>query len=489
MRLKVAQSNGNGNGLLVEGFSPRLGSPPLTTIARLPPMVHEPAPQRQLSLPQTSALIIGTVIGSGVFISLPIVAALAGSPGMSVLIWLLGGLIWIPQILVLAEMGTSHPVQGGPYTYLQKAGSPFLAFLYTWTAFLTSDTPTLTIIALSAISVLEFFTPLVNDPLLAKLAAAALILAFAALHYRSVRLGGAVQVVLTAAKLTPLLSIVIIGLVALNAEVFSLQIADPLVRERGTLAILIAGISSTLWSYAGFINILYMAGEVKDPGRSLPRALIGSLILIIAAYTLIAMCTSAIVPYADLVGAKGSFVNPFAYLPALSSYAGAIFAVAAFVSMLGVLNATVMAQPRLEYAIARDGLFFPVFGHLHPRFLTPHYSILIQCSLAIVLLLPGSIEDLLGYFTFSYALQNALVYGSYFFLRRKPGYSPTYRAPLGGAMAGTSVLVQVALAIGTVLAYPAGGVLSALVLILTGFPIYHYYRRRMHGPSAMTTEN
>ena len=239
-------------------------------------MMHQPTPQRQLTLPQTSALIIGTVIGSGVFISLPIVAALAGSAGMSVVIWLLGGLVWIPQILILAEMGTSHPVQGGPYTYLEKAGSPFLAFLYTWTAFLTSDTPTLTIIALSAISVLQFFTPVAEDPLTAKLASAALIAAFAALHYRSVRLGGALQVVLTAAKLTPLLSIVVIGLLSLHAGVFSLEIADPILRDRGTLAILAAGVSSTLWSYAGFINILYMAGEVKDPGRSLPRRCPGS---------------------------------------------------------------------------------------------------------------------------------------------------------------------------------------------------------------------
>ena len=455
--------------------------------SRSHPMIHEPAPKRQLSLLHTSALIIGTVIGSGVFISLPIVAALAGSSGMAILIWLLGGLIWIPQILVLAEMGTSHPVQGGPYTYLQQAGSPFLAFLYTWTAFLTSDTPTLTIIALSAISVITFFAPWAEDPGVAKLAAAALIALFAAIHYRSVRLGGLVQVALTIAKLTPLLSIVIIGLLALKTEVFSLAINDPLVSERGTLAILVAGISSTLWSYAGFINILYMAGEVRDPGRTLPRALIGSLLLIIAAYTLIAMCTSAIVPFADLVTAKGSFVNPFAYLPALSSSAGAIFAVAAFVSMLGVLNATVMAQPRLEYAIARDGLFFPVFGRLHPRFLTPHYSILIQCGLAMLLLIPGSIEELLGYFTLSYALQNGLVYGSYFVLRHKAGYNPTYRAPLGGVMAALSVIVQVALAVGTVLAYPGAGVLSAAVLILTGFPIYYYYYTRRRGHTLPTT--
>ncbi|MCK5573306.1 MAG: amino acid permease, partial [Bacteroidetes bacterium] len=303
--------------------------------------MSEAVPQRQLSLLQTSAIIVGTVIGSGVFISLPIVATIAGSPGMSILIWFLGGVIWIPQILVLAEMGTAYPIQGGAYFYLNKAGSPFLAFLYTWTAFLTSDTPTLTIVALSAVSVVSFFSPLLEHPVYAKIFAAALIALLAAIHYRSVRTGGNFQIVLTIAKLTPLISIVLIGLFYLDSGNIFFPIADTVVKERGLFALIIAGISSTLWSYAGFINILYMAGEVKRPERTLPVALIGSLVFIIAAYTLIAACTSAIVPFEDLTAAKGEFVNPFAYLSYFSDYAGAMFAVGAFVSMLGVLNACI----------------------------------------------------------------------------------------------------------------------------------------------------
>jgi len=438
-------------------------------------MINETAPKRQLSLLQTSAIIVGTVIGSGVFISLPIVATIAGSPGMSILIWFLGGVVWVPQILILAEMGTAYPIQGGAYYYLNKAGSPFLAFFYTWTAFLTSDTPTLTIVALSAVSVVTFFSPLFEDPLYAKLIAAALIASLALLHYRSIQTGGNFQILLTIAKLTPLFSIIVIGAFYFGSGNIFLPIADAAVRDRGIFAIVIAGISSTLWSYAGFINILYMAGEVKRPERTLPVSLIGSLVLIIAAYTLIAACTSAIVPFDDLIAAKGGFVNPFAYLPYLSSSAGIIFAIAAFVSMLGVLNACIMAQPRLEYAIARDGLFFRVFGRLHPRYLTPHYSIMIQSGLAILLLIPGEIEDLLGYFTLSYALQNVMVYGSIFFLRGRKDYRPSYRSPAWFVMAALAVLIQLFLAVGTFLAYPTGGILSALFLILSGLPLYWYF--------------
>jgi fructoselysine transporter len=144
-----------------------------------------------------------------------------------------------------------------------------------------------------------------------------------------------------------------------------------------------------------------------------------------------------------------------------------------------------MAQPRLEYAIARDGLFFSVFGHLHPKFLTPDYSILIQSGLAIVLFLLGDIENMLGYFTMSYALQNALVYGAIFFLRGREDYRPTYRSPLWRVMAALAILTQGVVAVGTFIAYPAGGILASLLLIVSGLPIYFYYasRKRQQHPA------
>lgn len=441
------------------------------------------APKRELGLLQTSSIVVGTVIGSGVFLSLPIVAGIGGTPFMTVLIWFLGGVIWVPQILILAEMGTAYPIQGGPYHYLNKAGSPFLAFLYTWTAFLTSDTPTLTIVALGAMSALKFFSPVFADPLYSRVIAAAMIITLAGLHYRSVRTGGNFQIILTVAKLTPLLAIVVLGFFFLRSG--NLGNTGVVADAGTTFGIIAAGLSSTLWSYAGFANILYMAGEVKRPERTLPVALIGSLLFITLAYTLIALCTSAIVPFTDLVAAKGDFVNPFNYLGVGAQIAGGVFAVAAFVSMLGVLNASIMTQPRLEYAIARDGLFFSVFGHLHPKFLTPDYSILIQSGLAIVLFLLGDIENMLGYFTMSYALQNALVYGAIFFLRGREDYRPTYRSPLWRVMAALAILTQGLVGVGTFLAYPAGGILASLVLIVSGLPIYFYYtsRKRQQPPA------
>jgi fructoselysine transporter len=439
-----------------------------------------PEPERQLSLLQTSAIIIGTVIGSGVFISLPIVAAIAGSPGMSVAIWFLGGVVWIPQVLILAEMGTAYPVQGGAYLYLHRAGSPFLGFLYTWTAFLTSDTPTLTIIALSAVSAATIFSALLDNPVVARLAAAGLIALIALVHVRSVRGGGNAQVVLTVAKLAPLALIVVWGLLLWTPGALAMAATTGDGGQRPLWNTIIAGVSSTLWSYAGFTNILYMAGEVKNPARVLPVSLLGSLAFVMASYTLIAAATGAIVPFADIVAAKGTFVNPFVYLPGFAGSAGAVFALAGATSMIGALSACMMSQPRLEYAMARDGLFFPAFGHLHPVHRTPDYSILIQAGLAILMLLLSNIENLLGYFTLSYALQNALVYGALFPLRRRRDYAPTYRAPFGRSSAAVALAIQAAVGVGTILAYPVEGAVACLGLILTGFPVYRYY----HGQRA-----
>ncbi|MGE5353191.1 MAG: amino acid permease [Acidobacteriota bacterium] len=436
--------------------------------------MQEEAPRRELNFFQTASIIIGAVIGSGVFINLPIVAKFGGSPLLSVLIWLIGGLLWIPQILILAEMGTAYPNQGGPYYYLYKAGSPFLAFLYTWTAFLTSDTPTITIIGLTAASALKYFFPGLAIPLYARIFASVLIVLLAIIQYRSVKLGGNFQILLSVAKVMPLLLLIVLGIFYLGSG----NLASPksAAAEGGaTFNSLTAGISATLWAYAGFLNILYMAGEVKNPGRTLPRSLIGSAIFVIVVYTFVSLCTSAIVPYGNLTSASGDFINPFSYLKMFSGFAGSFFAIAAFISMVGVLNSVIMTQPRLEYAMARDKLFFESFGHLHPRYLTPDYSIFIQTGLSIILFLLGDIENMLGYFTLSYVLQNTLVYGAIFFLRKRPDYSPSYKTKLWQLWAALSIIIQLYIAWGSFIAYPAAGLIASLGLIITGLPVYRYF--------------
>jgi|YelNatPaOPRAMG01_1025707.scaffolds.fasta_scaffold00261_16 fructoselysine transporter len=427
---------------------------------------------RKLGLGHAVALIVGTVIGSGVFITLPIVAKVTGSPLLALAAWFVGGLIWIPQILLLAELGTAYPENGFAYLYLKKAGSPLLAFLYVWTVFWTSDTPSISIIALSASSALKVFHPPLGTTWEGKALASLLILALTYLHVRDVKLGGNVQIGLTIAKLSPLVLLIFLGLFLLDPSDLS-GAAD----QGHALRRLVAGVAATTWSYAGFPNILYMAGEIRRPQRTLPVALIGSALGITICYTLIALATTAIVPFGELVAAEGTFANPFGYLPSFASVAAGSLAISAFISMIGAASACIMVQPRIEYAIARDGLWPRPFAAIHPRYETPFFSILAQSGVAVALVLVGGIENLLGYFTLSYLLQNALVYAAIPWLRRRRDYQPSFRSPGWATMIVLSVGTQLYLAYGAFVAYPTAGVLAAAVLIGTGLPAYAFFRR------------
>lgn len=393
---------------------------------------------------------------------------------LAVLAWFIGGLIWVPQILILAELGSAYPEEGFGYLYLKKAGSKPLAFLYVWTVFWTSDTPSITIITLSASSALAYFYPPLDSTIQGKLLAALIIILLTMVHYRDVRQGGNLQIFLTLAKISPLILLIIWGMFYYDSGNLTF------VMHRGTsttnlFTLLVAGVAATTWSYAGFPNILYMAGEIKEPTKNLPRALIGSVFGIMLAYVLLALATSAIIPQSDLLGFSGKFVNPFQYLPGFAKIAGGFLAIAAFISMIGATNACIMVQPRIEYAIAKDGMFFSIFSKVHPQYRTPYWSIMLQSGLAIMLLFIGNIEELLGYFTLSYLLQNALVYMVIFILKRRDDYSPTYHAPYWKFMAIVSIIVQLYLAYGTFIAYPLGGVLATIVLIGTGLPVYFYF--------------
>ncbi|HHI67898.1 MAG TPA: amino acid permease, partial [Planctomycetes bacterium] len=230
--------------------------------------------------------------------------------------------------------------------------------------------------------------------------------------------------------------------------------------------------------YAGFLNILYMAGEVRRPSRNIPLSLLGSLLFITAAYVAIHLAACALVPYDRILQVSpDGYLNPFAFIPSISGFSGPLFHLVFLVSMLALLNALVMTQPRLEYATAKDGLFFEPFGRLHPARLTPNHSIWFQAFLAILLFAVGNVQALVGYFTLSYVLQNALVYGALFSLRSRPDYAPAFRLKGARAWAALAVAIQLYLAYGAATAFPATALLVCAALILSGIPTYLAFRK------------
>jgi fructoselysine transporter len=439
--------------------------------------------KRELNLFHMLAVIIGLVIGSGVFINIAPVQRAAGSPGLAVIAWAVGGLLILPQIFIYAELGTAYPDQGFGYLYLQKAGSPLLAFLYTWTAFWTSDMPSITILSIAAVTALNVFFPLltVNAPV-TKLLAVLIILFLTAIHLRSVKQGSWVQVMLTVLKLIPLVLLAIAGFFFLDSPHLFLAPQQGTAPEYPVFWLIIMGASGTVWSYAGFPNIMYMAGEVKNPQRNIPIALIASALFVIIMYVLISFATAAIIPHEEVIRAEG-FLNPFSYLRGFARFAAAFLGIAAFISCVGACNVCVMSQPRLQYAMARDRLFFKTFGKIHPRFGTPANSILLQSGFAILLvfLSQDTLDTLLGYFTFSYLFQNILVYGSIFWLKKRDDYRPAYHAPAWRLMAVLAVVLPLPLILASFSAFPIAGVLFSAGFTLAGIPVYYMFKRRISG--------
>jgi len=218
--------------------------------------------QRKLGFWAVLAISIGTTVGSGIFVSVGEVAKAAGTPWLTVLAFVIGGLIVIPQMCVYAELSTAYPENGADYIYLKNAGSRPLAFLSGWASFWANDAPSLSIMALAIVSNLGFLIPL--DPLSGKLVATGLILAFMLLHLRSVEGGATFQTLITIAKIIPFVIVIGIGIFWLKGDNFVVVESAATTSAAAGFMALLAGISATSWSYTGMASICYMTGEIKN---------------------------------------------------------------------------------------------------------------------------------------------------------------------------------------------------------------------------------
>jgi fructoselysine transporter len=168
-------------------------------------------------------------------------------------------------------------------------------------------------------------------------------------------------------------------------------------------------------------------------------------------------------------------------LPAFAGIASGFLAIAAFISCIGATNVCVMSQPRLQYAMARDGLFFKTFGKIHPRFGTPVNSILLQSGFAIILVFisQDTLDTLLGYFTFSYLLQNILVYGSIFWLKKRGDYNPSYHSPMWRVMTILAIVLPIPLIVASFNTFPLMGILFSVGFTVVGIPVYFVFKKRL----------
>ena len=427
---------------------------------------------RKLGFLAVLAIGVGTTVGSGIFSSVGGVAGAAGSALMTILAFLIGGIIMIPQILAYAELSSAYPENGGAYVYFKEAGSKFLAFLSGWIGFWGTDTPGISIMALAIANYIGFLTGL--SGLVLKLIGVAFVLFYMWTHIRSVEGGSKTQTALTILKIIPFVLMVAIGLFYLRGDLLSTPaiVGAPV----GILALLSA-ISATTWSYDGMQSAAWIAGEVKNPRKNMPRALIITVLFVTLLYTGLSIVITGLLPLDKLVASSAPVAEAMGQIPFIGPVAGIITAILAIVVINGSLTSLILFQPRQQWSMAQDGLWFRSFGRVHPKWETPVLSIVVQCAVGILFMFAGSITDLLGYFTFALLLRNTFTMAAIFWLRKKENYNPSYKMPVWQLMTILAIAFSFILLVSTFLWAPGPSLIASAIGVITGWPAYKYFQK------------
>jgi APA family basic amino acid/polyamine antiporter len=451
--------------------------------------------KRQIGLFDAIMLISGDMIGTGIFISTGVIAATLPSPGGVLLVWVLGGLLALTGALSCAELSASLPYAGGDYNYIKAAYGRVMGFLSGWSSFLVTFSGAIAFLAVTFTGFMAFFFPLLGsqDALFAArvlglaititpgtLFSMSVVIVISALHCIGVRLGTMMQNVLSLLKIGALLGIILLGVFIGKGDTAHFT---PLFDwdKITNFSVFAAAFIPVIFAYSGWNAVIYIAGEVKEPERNLPRALLWANLLVIALYLAINMVYIYAVPVTQM---KGALRVSEVATTALFGYQTSVWITAVItVSILGALNVVTMLGPRIYYAMARDGVFFKSLAKVHPTFNTPMNAIILQCVWACFLLVTGTFGTLFTYVSVIITLFSAFTVGSVIVLRyKRPDLPRPYR--LWGYPVVPILFIAIHLWIvwGSVTEHPFES-LMGLFIVCLGLPAYLIWRSRNPQPA------
>lgn len=435
-----------------------------------------------------AALVVGTIIGTGVFLKAAPMAQLGGAASWVLIAWAIGGVMSMAGALSFAELSAAYPQAGGEYVYIREAWGRFPAFLYGWTRFWIGTPASIAAYAIGAATFLDALVPL--DPEARVPVAIALIAAFTALNCLSVRTGGGFQAALTAVKLVLILGLAV-GALAFGGDVDLGRITASGGGDSGggdggfpgwnALGLMVL---AALWAYDGWNNLPMAAGEVRDPGRNLPRAIVLGTIGVLVVYALVNLAYFAALPF-EQVATASSDAHPDAPSVAartaatfLGTSASALLAVAMMVSALSAMTGSMLTGARVPYAMARDGLAPARLAQVSATARAPVIAVLIQGSWAALLATTGRFDQLTNYVVFASWLFYALNAGSVMRLRRtRPDLPRPFRVPGYPVVPLVFLTLATLLVVNSVVAAPRAS-LTGLGFIALGAPAYLLVRRR-----------
>jgi len=444
---------------------------------------------RGLGLWSATAIVIGDTIGTGIFLVTSDMARAVGTATLVFAAWIIGGLVVLFGAFCYAELGAAFPQAGGPYVYLNRGLGPLWGFLFGWMSSFLERPVGMATLAAGFLRFLGFLFPDVATPLFtghvggyeftftaAQPLAALVVVAVTAINYLSVRMGGAIQVVLTSLKMGTIAVIVVAGV--LFGKQHGLE-AAPQVSHLGvgTIGGLLTALVPAMWAYNGFNDLGDVGEEIISPQKNIPRAIIMGLLTVGGLYLLANVVYFRILPFAMLMQSQhvaSDVVQSFA-----GSRGATWLTVAMAISALGALHVVVLTGARIPYAMARDGVFFQFARLIHPSFRTPSGALIFLGSLAALLALSGTYEELYSLFVFGVWIFFALTAIALLRLRKKePNLSRPYRAwgypwtPL------IFLAAAVALTVNLWMVRPVRSSLG-LAVILAGVPFFYHWRKRL----------
>jgi basic amino acid/polyamine antiporter, APA family len=436
---------------------------------------NAPSLTRQLGLWSAVAVLVGSTIGSGIFRSPAGVTDKLPGPLPLMSVWVAGGLFALCGALTLAELSGELPATGGMYVFIREGWGRLPAFLFGW-----AELVLIRAASLGAISTTfsEYFLRVLGfDPSVAPYSdwvhyvAAVAIALTATFNYVGVRWSSLVLNLTTLAKYGGLLFIILLALaIGLPRTGGHFTPAAP----AGSFHVAAFGLAlvSVLWAFDGWADLSFVSGEVRDPRRVLPRAIIIGTLAVIAIYLLANVAYLAVMPVEEIRRSKLVAAD---VAQRLIGAPGVVFvAVTVMLSTFGTLNATLLTAPRVFFAMAEDGLFFRPVAAVHPRFGTPYVSILLATSLGILFVLLRTFEQLADIFVTAIVPFYALAVASIFVLRRRVGYAPPFRTPGYPVVPALFILATLFL-LGNAILDPTSrwGTLAVLGMIVVGIPVYY----------------
>ena len=450
-------------------------------------MEASPKLKRQLGLFDSTMMVIGIVIGSGIFMTTGLMAEALPSASFILIVWALGGVVMLAGALTYAELGAAMPKAGGQYVYLREAYGPLPAFLFGWVAFIAYLTGTNAAIAVAIAEHMGSFFPTLSPGNIildlgfyhlssGQLLALSIIFGLSLVNYLGVVLGKWVQNVLTMLKIGSILVFALVGLFVTTNVSIDYNLNPTGISFGQVLMGMGVALIAVNWAVGGWDYVTLVSGEVKSPEKNLPRALMFGTLAIISLYILINLAYLKSMPISQIAGevkigeasARALFGNGIAGL----------FTVAVMLSMFGSLNGNILVGPRVTYAMAKDDLFFRQAADVHPKYRTPGNAIILQGIWAGILTLTGTFKELITLVVFVNFMLWIAASSTVFVLRKKqPDLHRPYKVWGYPWVPALFILFSLAVMVNTFFESPSQS-LMGLALTFLGLPAYYYWNKR-----------